>query len=177
MKRLAMVLALAATASATLNGCLFTTPAPILAAQVAASVVSTGAVLSDQLPSVSPPTQPAAPELLSRNMCIELAQDGISDLLPAIQGRLRAYGIISTIYSPGTWPTGCVVLNYTVRRAWRNSLWGSSPSEYLAYATLTLSQDGSVINTVYFDGRSSTVESWSASNARMAQLVDRLVVF
>ncbi|MCI3206984.1 MULTISPECIES: hypothetical protein [Pandoraea] len=177
MKRLAMVLALAAVASVTLGGCLFATPAPVIAAQVAATMVSTGVVLSDQLPSISPPTQAAAPELLSHNMCIELPSDGISDLLPAIQGRLRAYGIVSTIYSPGTWPTGCVVLNYNVRRAWRNSLWGNAPSEYLAYATLTLSQNGSVINTVYFDGRSSTVESWSASNSRMAQLVDRLVVF
>ena len=177
MKRLAMVLALAALASVSLGGCLFATPTPVIAAQIAATMVSTGVVLSDQLPSISPPSAAAAPELLSRNMCIELSPDGISDLLPAIQGRLRAYGIISTIYSPGTWPTGCVVLNYTVRRAWRNSLWGSSPSEYLAYATLTLSQNGSVINTVYFDGRASTVESWSASNSRMAQLVDRLVVF
>ncbi|AKM30478.1 hypothetical protein AB870_10740 [Pandoraea faecigallinarum] len=177
MTRLAMVLALAAMASVTLGGCLFATPAPVIAAQVAASMVSTGVVLSDQLPSIAPPTEPAAPELLSRGMCIELSADGISDLLPAIQGRLRAYGIVSTIYSPGTSPTGCVVLNYTVRRAWRNSLWGSAPSEYLAYATLTLSQNGSVINTVYFDGRTSTVESWSASNSRMAKLVDRLVVF
>ncbi|MDR3396850.1 MAG: hypothetical protein P4M06_04745 [Pandoraea sp.] len=177
MKRLAMVLALAAAASATLGGCLFATPVPVIAAQVASSVVTTGVMLSDQLPSVAPPTEPPAPELLSRNLCIELAPDGISDLLPAIQGRLRAYGIVSTIYSPGTWPTGCVVLNYTVRRAWRNSLWGSAPSEYLAYATLTLSQNGAVMNTVYFDGRSSTIESWSASNSRMAQLVDRLVVF
>ncbi|QHE94516.1 hypothetical protein [Pandoraea fibrosis] len=177
MTRLAIVLALAAAASATLGGCLFATPVPVIAAQVASSVVTTGVMLSDQLPSVVPPTEPAAPELLSRSLCIELAPDGISDLLPAIQGRLRAYGIVSTIYSPGTWPTGCVVLNYTVRRAWRNSLWGSAPSEYLAYATLTLSQNGSVMNTVYFDGRTSTVESWSASNSRMAQLVDRLVVF
>jgi len=177
MKRLAAVLALAAAASAMLGGCLFATPVPVVAAQVAASVVTTGVVLADQLPSVVPPTQPAAPELMSRNLCIELGSDGVSDLLPAIQGRLRAYGIVSTIYSPGTWPTGCVVLNYTVRRAWRNSLWGSAPSEYLAYATLTLSQNGSVMNTVYFDGRTSTVESWSGANARMAQLVDRLVVF
>ncbi|VVD84202.1 hypothetical protein PCO31111_01282 [Pandoraea communis] len=177
MRRLATVLALAAAASATLGGCLFTTPVPVIAAQVASSVVTTGAMLSDQLPSIVPPTEPAAPELLSRSLCIELAPDGISDLLPAIQGRLRAYGIVSTIYSPGTWPAGCVVLNYSVRRAWRHSLWGSAPSEYLAYATLTLSQNGSVMNTVYFDGRSSTIESWSASNSRMAQLVDRLVVF
>ncbi|WP_374623521.1 hypothetical protein [Pandoraea sp.] len=177
MKRLARVLALAAAASATLNGCLFATPVPVLAAQVASSVVTTGMALSDQLPSVTPPTEPAAPELLSHNVCIELAPDGISDLLPAIQGRLRAYGIMSAIYSPGTSPTGCLVLNYSVRRAWRNSLWGNAPSEYLAYATLTLSQNGAVINTVYFDGRSKSVESWSASNSRMAQLVDRLVVF
>ncbi|WP_281718084.1 hypothetical protein [Pandoraea apista] len=177
MKRLAMVLALAAASSVTLGGCLFATPVPVVAAQVAATMVTTGVTLSDQLPSVSAPTKQAAPELLAHNMCIELPQDGISDLLPAIQGRLRAYGIVSTIYSPGTWPTGCVVLNYSVRRAWRNSLWGNAPSEYLAYATLTLSQNGSVINTVYFDGQSSTVESWSASNTRMAQLVDKLVVF
>ncbi|WP_287497123.1 hypothetical protein [Pandoraea sp. CB10b_02] len=175
--RLAMVLALAAAASATLGGCLFATPVPVVAAQVAATVVTTGAALSDQLPPVQPPSEPAAPELLSHNMCIELAPDGISDLLPAIQGRLRAYGIVSTIYSPGTWPAGCIVLNYQVRRAWRNSLWGTAPTEYLAYATLTLSRDGAIINTVYFDGRSSTIESWSASNSRMAQLVDRLVVF
>ncbi|AVF38753.1 hypothetical protein [Pandoraea apista] len=177
MKRLAMVMALAVAASASLGGCLFTTPVPVLAAQVASSVVATGVVMSDQLPSVVPPTEPAAPELLSSNLCIELAPDGISDLLPAIQGRLRAYGIVSMIYSPGTSPTGCVVLNYAVRRAWRNALWGNSPTEYLAYATLTLSKNGSVINTVYFDGRSSTVQSWSASNSRIAQLVDRLVVF
>lgn len=177
MKRLAIVLMLATAASATLGGCLFTTPVPVLAAQVASSMVSTGVMLSDQLPSIVPPTAPAAPELLAHNLCIELSPDGISDLLPAIQGRLRAYGIVSTIYSPGTWPTGCVVLNYSVRRAWRNALWGNTLSEYLAYATLTLTRDGSVINTVYFDGRSRTVESWSASNSRMAQLVDRLVVF
>ncbi|VVE88973.1 hypothetical protein [Pandoraea bronchicola] len=177
MKRLAMVLALAAAASATLGGCLFATPVPVMVAQVASSVVSAGVVVGDQMPSVLPPSQSAAPELLSHNLCIELSPDGISDLLPAIQGRLRAYGIASMIYSPGTSPTGCVVLNYTVRRAWRNSLWGNVPSEYLAYATLTLSQNGAVMNTVYFDGRSSTVDSWSASNSRMAQLVDRLVVF
>ncbi|AJC20401.1 hypothetical protein [Pandoraea pulmonicola] len=177
MKRLAAVLALAAATSATLGGCFLATPVPVVAAQVAATVVTTGAVLADQLPSVQPPSVPAAPELLSHNMCIELAPDGVSDLLPAIQGRLRAYGIVSTIYSPGTWPAGCVVLNYQVRRAWRNSLWGATPSEYLAYATLTLSHNGSIINTVYFDGRSSTVESWSASNSRMVQLVDRLVAF
>ncbi|VVE31432.1 hypothetical protein [Pandoraea soli] len=53
-------------------------------------------------------------------MRLILVPDGISDLLPAIQGRLSAYGIASLVYRPGTWPRGCMVLNHSVPRAWRN---------------------------------------------------------
>lgn len=49
-----------------------------------------------------------------------LMPDGISDRLPAIQGRLGAYGIARRVYRPGTWPTGRMALNDSVPRAWRN---------------------------------------------------------
>lgn len=178
IKRLAAVVTLAGVASQTLSGCLFATSTPVIAAQVASTAVLTGVSLSGQLPAVSTPSQAAAAGLTQQRLCIELnPPDAIPELIPAMQSRLHAYGITSMVYSPGTWPTGCTVLSYSVRRTWRNSMWGTGTTEYVAYATLTLTRNGNILNTVYYDSQRSSMDNWSSVSVKIAQLVDKLVVY
>lgn len=117
-------------------------------------------------------------KLAIQNVCVELnSAVTVDDLLPAVQDRLRKYGVETRVFEPGTEPAGCdATLNYTATREWdRNRVSSSEALPYMNFASLTLRRNGRIISSANYELKGLGFGKWSSTSTKIGPVVDALV--
>lgn len=117
-------------------------------------------------------------KLALQNVCIELnSAVTVDDLLPAVQDRLRKYGVETRVFEPGTEPVGCdATLYYTATREWDSNRVASSEAlPYMNFASLTLRRNGKMISSANYELKGLGFGKWSSTSTKIGPVVDALV--